>query len=134
MSFHILMLEKLSMSQMTPQEEDSWSHTPGFHQTFLHVSFPFSNFVFMVINLSHAYSYVYIPMSQYESLGLYQGALARSLISRILFNFPNSSIEVSISAFYRFQSISFAWRQWTWTYLKENTGFSSIVFISVIIC
>lgn len=89
MAFHILMLEKLSMSQMTPQEESSWSHAPGLHQTFLHVSFPFSNFIFMVINLSHAYNYVYIPVSQCEWLNLYQGVSARSVISQTLFTLPS---------------------------------------------
>lgn len=90
MAFHILMLEKLSTSQMTPQEKDSWSHAPGSCKIFLHVSFPFSNFVFMVINLSHAHNYVYISVSQYESPDLYLGAPGRSLISQTLYNLPNS--------------------------------------------
>lgn len=41
------------MSHMTPQEDNSWSHAPGF-QIVLRVSFPFPNFVFMAVNLNHA--------------------------------------------------------------------------------
>lgn len=67
---------------MTPQEDNSWSHAPGF-QIVLRLSFPFSNFVFMVINLNHAQNSVYISVSQSKSPELYHRVPDRPLFSQL---------------------------------------------------